>query len=76
MCGNLSQRSNLRVADQVASVRLLTRRWESLMMEKKQEMQQWSPGRTNQGMIHHHHDHEKYDQVRCDQEQKLCDNTI
>ena len=50
--------------------------WESLMMEKEQEMQQWSPGRTNQGMIHHRHDHERFDQVRCDQEQKLCDNTI
>ena len=56
------------------SMRLLTRRWESLMMEKEQEMQ-WSPGRTNQEMIHPH-DHERYDQVRCDQEQKLYDNTI
>ena len=43
---------------------------------EEQEMQQWSPGRTNQGMIRHHHGHERYDHVRCDQKQKLCDNTI
>ena len=27
-------------------------------------------------MNHHHHDHEKYDQVQHDQEQKLCVNTM
>ena len=48
------------------------------MMKKEQEdqKQQWNPWWINQRMIHHTHDHERYDQVRCDQEQKLCDNTI
>ena len=37
-----------------------TKRWDWQMMEQEQ---QWNPGWTNQGMIHHHNDHERYDQV-------------
>ena len=45
-------------------------------MEKEQEMQEQNHGRMSLGMTHHHHDHGKYDQVRYDQEQKLCAYTI
>ena len=43
------------------------------MMKKEHEeqKQQWNPGWMNQGMIHHHHDHETYDQGRSNQKQKL-----
>ena len=45
------------------------------MMEKEQEVQEQNHVQMSQEMIHHH-DHERYDQVQHDQEQKLCANTI
>ena len=45
------------------SMRLLTKRWKSMTMEKEQETQEQNHVQMSQEMIHHHHDHEKYDQV-------------
>ena len=56
-------------------MRLLKKKWKLMMMEKEQEVQERNHVRMNLEMIHHH-DHEKYDQVQYDQEQKLCANTI
>ena len=47
-----------------------------MMVEKEHEMQEQNHVQMSQEMIHHHHDHERYDQVQYDQEQKLCANTI
>ena len=47
-----------------------------MTLEKEQEMQEQNHVWMNLEMIHHHHDHEKYDQVRHDQQQKLCANAI
>ena len=44
-------------------------------MEKEQEMQERDHVQLSQEMTHHHHDHERYDQVRYDQELKLCGDT-
>ena len=43
------------------------------MMEKEQEMLLQNHVRVNLEMTHHHHDHERYDQVRGDQEQMQFD---
>ena len=47
-----------------------------MMMEKEQKMPERGHVQMSQETIHHHHDHERYDQVQYDQEQKLCANTI
>ena len=39
-------------------------------MEKEQEMQEQNHVQMSQETIHHHRDHERYDQVQHDQEQK------
>ena len=44
-------------------------------MEKEQELQERNHVRMNLEM-NHHHDHEKYDQVQGDQEQKLYVYTV
>ena len=44
-----------------------------MMVEKEQDMQEQKHVRMNLEMNHHH---EKYDQVQCDQDQKLHVCTI
>ena len=46
-----------------------------MMVEKEQEMHERDHVQMSQEMIHHHHDHERCDQARHDQEQKLYGNT-
>ena len=42
------------------------------MMGQEQQLEH---GWTNPGTTHHHHDHGRFDRVRCDQERKPHDNT-
>ena len=39
-------------------------------------MQEWNHVRMNLEMTHHHHDHEKYDQVQHDQEQAVRQHNL
>ena len=45
-----------------------------MVIEKEQEMQERYHVQMSQEMIHHHHDHERYDHVQHDLEQKLGGN--
>ena len=62
--------------NKVQVVRLLKKRWKLMTMEKEQEVQERNHMRMNLELNHHHYDHEKYDQVQYDLEQKLYVYTI
>ena len=47
-----------------------------MMIFKEQEVQERNHVRLNLEKNHHHHDHEMYDQVQYDQEQKRYVYTI
>ena len=47
-----------------------------ILMEKAQELQERNHVRMKLEMNHHHRDHEKYDQVQYDQEQKVYVYTV
>ena len=57
-------------------MRWLRKKWKLMTMEKEQGVQERNHVRMNLEMNHHHHDHEKYDQVQYDQGQKLYVYTI
>ena len=57
-------------------MRLLKKEWKLMITEKEEEVQGQNYVRITLEMIHHDHDHEKWDQIQYDQEQKLCDNTV